>query len=80
MLRKTIKTTKRVPVEVVSFKWLDPISEKLGTLRCSACRNQIGERKWGLAWIKDEKGKRAMRLCDKCGETAEQAIKEKPND
>lgn len=75
MLMKTIQTTKRVPVEVISFKWLGPVSEKLRNLRCTACHNHIGERKWGLAWIKDEKGKRAMRLCDKCGEQAEQALK-----
>ena len=75
MLMKTIQTTKKVPVEVISFKWLEPVSEKLRYLRCTACRNNIGERKWGLAWIKDEKGKRAMRLCDKCGEQAEQVLK-----
>ena len=76
MLTKTIKTTKQVPVNIIKFKWFGPVSEKLHNLRCTACRSPIGDKDWGQAWAEDEKGKYPMRLCNKCGKKAEQALKD----
>ncbi len=69
MLTKTVKTTKQVPVDVINFKWHEPTA--LVSLRCSACRKPIGDKRWGGAWIRDEKGERGMRLCEQCGIKAE---------
>ena len=79
MLTKTVKTTKQVPVNVLTFKWNEPVSQGglLAELPCTACKKPIGDKRWGLAWAEDKKGKYAMRLCDKCGEKAEQALKGK---
>ena len=75
MLMKTIQTTKQVPVNVLSLKWNKSPTVKLQELPCSACKKPIGNKRWGLAWCQD-KTKYAMRLCNECGEKAEQALKE----
>ena len=80
MLMKTAKTTKQVPVNVISLKWSKPVSDEglakgLGKLPCKACRKPIKGKRWGMAWAEDKKGKYPMRLCEKCGEKAEQALK-----
>ena len=72
MLKVTVATTKQVPVKVLNFKWYTPTA--LTSLRCSACRKPIGNKRWGGAWIEDAKGNRGMRLCEKCGEKAEKHI------
>ena len=71
-LTKTVPTTKQIPVIVLNFKWHKPTA--LTTLRCSACRKPIGDKRWGGAWVEDGKGKRGMRLCEKCGIKAESDI------
>lgn len=77
MLTKTVKTTKQVPVNVLSLKWAKPVSKKLSNLKCTACKKCLGDRRWCLAWAEDEKGKYAMRLCERCGKKSDQALKEK---
>jgi len=77
-LTKTVPTTKRVPVIVLNFEWYKPTA--LTRLRCAACRKPIGDKRWGGAWIKDEKGNRGMRLCEKCGEKAESDLTENDNE
>jgi len=77
MLMKTIRTTKQVPVNILSLKWNEPLKEgsRLSKLPCSACKKPIGNDRWGLAWAIDKKMKYAMRLCNKCGEEAERSLK-----
>jgi len=76
MLMKTVKTTKQVPVNVLSIKWNKPVSGKrLAELPCTACKKPLGHKRWVLAWTGNEKVKSAMRLCEKCGKKAEQALK-----
>lgn len=75
MLTKTIKTTKQIPINVIQFEWLEPVSKNFRNLPCTACRKPIGDQRFGLAWATDEKGKYSMRLCNNCGEKAEQDLK-----
>lgn len=78
MLTKTVKTTKQVAVKVEKFKWFKPVGKdsKLEGLRCTACRKTIGNKRWGLAWTLNDRGQNVpMRLCNDCGENAEQALK-----
>lgn len=72
MLTKTVRTTKQVPVKVLSLKWFKPTV--LISLKCTACRKPIGDKRWGQAWAEDERGKYPMRLCEKCGEIAEKTL------
>lgn len=76
MLTITVSTTKQVPVNVLTLKRMGPVSAKLRNLKCSAYRKVIGTKQWGVAWIQDSKGKRSMRLCGKCTNKANQALKQ----
>lgn len=58
---------KLVKYDVVSFKWLKPVSEKLQSLKCTACKSPIGDKRWGLAWVEKNGKRQAMRLCESCG-------------
>ena len=73
-LTKIVPTTKRVPIKVLSLELNKPVREGslLVNLPCSACGKPIGNRRWGLAWVKDNKGKHAMRLCEECAKKAEE--------
>ena len=73
MLNKTVRTTKQLPVKVLQFKWYPPVTHpSLYRLPCSACRKQIGQKRWGIA-MTEEQG--SMRLCEACSVKAKQALK-----
>jgi len=38
---------------------------------CSACKKKCGDRRVGVAWIRDGQKERSMRLCKDCGIKAE---------
>lgn len=65
---------KMQPVEVLNVKWCGPLKRDgsgVSLLQCSACRKQLGARRFAIAWIKDSSGERSMRLCEECGKDAE---------
>ena len=73
MLKITVPTTKRVPVEIYNFQWEKP-STILEKQPCKLCKQHIGKDRWGLAWIIQGEKKFSGRLCQKCGEEAEQSF------
>ncbi len=64
-------SVKLVPVEVINLKWVGTVSPRLEKLKCSACHKAVGFKPVAIAWIKDDKGNRSLRLCEDCGKTAE---------
>lgn len=76
MFTITRPSTKQVPVEVVRVVWHKPITaaQLIEICQCSACYRKLGIRRWAVAWVRDEKGERSMRLCEDCGLKAEAAI------
>lgn len=72
-LRINKRITKRVAVEVLNLKWFGVLSKgSVATgVKCSACKEALGERRWATAWIKDGSAERSMRLCEKCAMDAE---------
>ena len=68
MLRVSRKTTKLVPVEVLRLRISGMLSADgvAAGFRCSACRQKLGGRRFGTAWIRDSGGERSLRLCWDC--------------
>jgi len=62
---------KHIEYKVISFEWLKPVSEKLRTLKCTACKKAIGSSRWGIAWVENDGKEQALRLCEQCGTKAE---------
>ncbi len=72
----TKHTTRQVPVEVLNMRWSNSLTE--GAIacgfRCSACRGKLGARRFSVAFIRDGKVERSMRLCESCSLKAERAV------
>ena len=75
-IRKTVKTTKWFPVEVVKFEWHGPLGGELQELRCTCCDVKLGNREWGGAWIVDGGIGRGARLCFECSQKAATVLSE----
>ena len=75
---KVYKSVRRAyPVTVISLKRYDaPLRDKMQTLRCTCCRDKLGNRGWGLAWIRDGSVERGARLCFECSNEAAAALAE----
>jgi len=76
MFTITKPSTKQELVEVLRVVWRRPITvpQLIETCRCSACFAKLGVQRWAVAWIRDEKVERSLRLCEACGLKAEAAI------
>lgn len=55
-----------IEVEVLKLKRCGLLSGMAQEFPCSFCGEPLGNRPWGLAWVRDEKGERGMRLCGRC--------------
>ena len=67
-------SVRTVGIRVLSMRWdgpLGPTSPAAG-LKCSACRERLGGRRFATAWINDAGAERSMRLCESCGVNAEE--------
>ena len=55
-------------VDVLNIKtFKSSESKRVQSLPCSTCKQSIGNRDWGLAWIRKQNGKeRGVRLCYDC--------------
>lgn len=74
MFTISVPTTKEIPVKVLSLTWCGGVTmNQLQKLKCSGCHKPIGKRRFAVAFIEDTSGKRSLRLCESCGEKAEQA-------
>ena len=72
-LKIKVRTTKMVPVKIVSLRWAGKItdgsvSEKF---HCSACGERLGARKFAVAMIERDGVQQSLRLCEDCGIKAE---------
>ena len=70
------RVTKKVAVDVVSFKWFGQLTAEsvAAGFKCTACGSKLGARRFGAAMIEDGGGQRSVRLCEDCGIDAEQSL------
>ena len=67
------QVTKKIPVNVVSFRWFGRLTESsvAAGFKCSACGDKLGARRFGAAMIEENGLQRSLRLCESCGVDAE---------
>ena len=73
-LTRNVRVTKKIPVNVSSFRWFGTLTE--GSVacgfKCCACGGKLGARRFGAAWDADRG--QSMRLCEDCGIKAEASL------
>ena len=72
-IKRQISVTRTEQAQVLNVRRCGP-SERLREFTCTACGAILGVRPWGLAFVKDERGERGMRLCEECLNVAEQEL------
>jgi hypothetical protein len=75
MLTRNIRVTKKVPVNVTSFRWSGGALVEGAVacnFKCCACGGKLGARRFGCAWDGDRD--QSMRLCEDCGVKAEEQV------
>lgn len=74
MIRKRVIHYENVPADILNFSWKEPVSKPLQNLKCTTCKQPIADKKWALAWIRENGKEYSARLCEKCGEVSEIAF------
>ena len=62
-------------VQTLKLKWLTKTESKVtASFKCSACGDKVGNRRIGIAWIRDKEIEYSVRLCEPCGIKAEKDL------
>ena len=77
MLKRSVRVTKRVPVNVIAFRWFGELKEGAVAcnFKCCGCGGKLGARRFGAAMDGDRN--QSMRLCEDCGIEAEASLSER---